>query len=83
MMIHSVCSSYHWTYEEAMKRTLPQIIMLNHAASVVGERMSRRYKMASSGEEPEEDDDPPVWRGKRLSEMTTEETLRYMDGFFD
>lgn len=82
MMIHSVCSAYHWTYEEAMKRTLPQIIMLNHAASVVGERMSRKYKSAS-GSTPTEDPDPPVWRGKRLSELNTAETAQYMDGFFD
>jgi hypothetical protein len=86
MMVHSLCSSYHWTYDQAMKMTLPQIILLNHAASVVGERTSRRYKKIGGSTVSEDDNlalDPAVWRGKKLSQLNTAETAQYLDGFFD
>lgn len=31
-LVHSLATTYRWSYDEIMQRTLPQIIMLNHAA---------------------------------------------------
>jgi hypothetical protein len=55
---------------------MPQIIMLNHAASVNSNRMDARVK-ANKTKDDVEDTDPVVWNGKRLSEMNSDETSAY------
>jgi hypothetical protein len=79
LMISSLCEAYHWTYEEAMRRTLPQIIMLNHAAWVNHERMeleleaesgesggTGRYKKRKKNEDPD-----------GVTNMTSEQFMMY------
>lgn len=79
-MIESMCQSYHWTLDEAMRLTVPQIIMLGHAANVNFKRsgMDKHSSLTSSAAS---DDFVEVnGRSKRLSEMTSEDyTLYYSD----
>lgn len=58
-----------------MSRTMNQIVMLNHAAWVNSKRMDARMKKDKDAEP--DGDDPVVWHGKRLSEMTTDEWQMY------
>ena len=53
--------------------TMPQIIMLNHAAWINGKRSDSRTKT----EEVEDKDDPVVFKGKRLSQLTSAEQAQY------
>jgi hypothetical protein len=46
-VVSSLCEAYHWTLAEAMKLTMPQIIMLNHASWVNRENAERRYNAKS------------------------------------
>ena len=56
--------------------TVPQIILLNHAASVNSARM--RNKMdAASRKAPAQSNDPVVHKGKRLSELNSDEFAEY------
>jgi hypothetical protein len=43
-MVSPLCEAYSWSLKEAMSYTLPQIIMLNHAAYVNRENSERRYE---------------------------------------
>lgn len=75
MMIHSLCSGFHWSYEQAKSLTLPQIIMLNHAAWVSHERLESKYaKNRSSNSKTKEPEDD-------LSGMDSNAMARYWDGF--
>lgn len=56
-----------------MRLTMPQIIMLNHAAWVNSERMKSRIHSKKN----EDDDDQIVYKGKRLSELNSEEMAAY------
>ena len=71
-----------------MSRTLPQIILLNHAAWVNSKRTDERLKRKREEEERKaeeqrklDDEDPIVWRGKRLSEMNSDEMMAYYGDF--
>lgn len=70
-----------------MKLTTPQIIMLNHAATVRQQRLdARTKKRKENGTETLEDQinsEPSefdVFEGKRIEEMNSEEYARYMRG---
>lgn len=58
ILVDQLCQAYHWTFAEAMKMTMPQIIMLNHAAHVNAKRM---------GLDRDEDDVPVEVGGKSKS----------------
>jgi hypothetical protein len=67
-----------------MKLTLPQLIMYNHASWVNNERSEKRSKAKAEKEKQQqnvpslnESDDPVVYKGKRLSELTTNEYRSY------
>lgn len=59
--------------------TLPQILLLNHASSCNHKKMEARVAGKESADKVKEDTDPVVWRGKRLSQMTSDETMLYMN----
>jgi len=80
VLVDQLCQAYHWSYKDAMRMTLPQIIMLNHAASVNSARMRNRMdaKTATKATQKVEDEkDPVVYNGKRLSELSSEEFATY------
>jgi hypothetical protein len=72
-----LCSAYGWSYETAMRRTLPQIIMLNHSAWCEQKDADARVeKMQAEREQQRQQDeiDPFVPEfGKRLSEVSQNE----------
>lgn len=72
-----MCASYHWPLSEALKLTVPQVIMLNHAAWAEHENSQRRYEAKRQWEEQREIDDPklPEYGGRRLSEVMADPTL--------
>lgn len=83
-MIHQLCETYGWSYEEAMKRTLPQIIMLTHSSHIAHKRMENKMEADRKTREKKakkEEQCPVVFRGKRLSEMSSEEMETYYGGF--
>jgi hypothetical protein len=63
-----------------MRMTMPQILMLNHAAWVNSERCKKRVDHMSKKQKKQDDEDPTVWRGKRLSEMNSDELGKYYTG---
>jgi len=76
-MIDGLCQGYHWTFDEAFKMTMPQIIMLNHAAYVNGERMRAKW-------DKPEDDEPVsqvVMNGKTVEELNEDELGVYFRTF--
>lgn len=75
-MIDQLCQAYHWTMGEAMSLTMPQIIMLNHAASVNSKRMEQRMKRKHTTTDNQEGYEP-VYNGKTLDEMTSDEMVQY------
>lgn len=77
-MVDQLMQAYHWSYEEAMRRTLPQIVLLNHAATVNSKRMDARIKAKDA---PKDEGDEPVWHGKKLSEMNSDEMTAYYSDF--
>lgn len=80
-MIDSLCQAYHWTVDEAFRMTMPQILMLNHAARVNHDRMmenmdkDRKVKDKEDMEAKKRDERDPILPqyGKRLSECTSDE----------
>ena len=80
-MVDTLCQNYHWTLTEAMRLTMPQIFMLNHAATVNSKRMDERIERKKAAEEKakkgkalRDERDPVIPSlGKRLSECTSEE----------
>ncbi len=73
-MVEQLCQTYHWTIADAMKLTVPQIVMLGHASWV-------NYKR--SGLDKDKDDKPSDvtvnvnGKSKNLSDMNSEEYMRY------
>jgi len=87
-MVDSLCQTYHWPLHEVMSLTVPQIIMLNHAAWVNQERVKKRVAnepTAADMRKQQEDElmngDPIVWNGKRLSELNSDEMAIYMNSW--
>lgn len=75
--------AYGWSYDQALSRTMPQIIMLGHASHITSERKTKRmevHKTTSSRKKEIEEDDPVVLGGKRLSELSTNEYMLYFSG---
>lgn len=81
MLIDSLCQAYHWTLPDAFRLTLPQVLMLNHAAKVNGLRMDEQIERKKVDREKEEaeqkkrDERDPIipHLGKRISECTSDE----------
>lgn len=81
VLVDNLCQSYHWTLGEAMKLTLPQIFMLNHASAVNSKRMDERIerdkvkkqKVAKAAKLRDERDPIIPSLGKRMSECNSEE----------
>ena len=48
-MVEQLCQTYHWTIAEAMRLTVPQIIMLGHASWVNYKRSGLDKNDDSSG----------------------------------
>jgi hypothetical protein len=48
-MIEGMCQAYHWSFEDAMRRTLPQVIMLNHAAWLTRKRLDLKTGDGENG----------------------------------
>lgn len=68
-----------------MKMTMPQLIMLNHAAWVNYKRMESRSeaKTTENKRQAERDEkDPIVFKGKRMSEMDSLDMQQYYGGMF-
>lgn len=81
ILIDTLCQNYHWTLPEAMRLTLPQVFMLNHAATVNSKRMDERIEWdkmekekADKAAKLRDERDPIIPSlGKRMSECTSEE----------
>lgn len=82
MLIDGLCQAYHWSFADAKKLTIPQIIMMNHAAHINNLRSDERVaaKEVSKGDD---ENDPIVWQGKRASELTPEEQMIYFSASWD
>lgn len=78
-MIHQFMEAYGWGFDEAMSRTMPQIILLGHASQVTHERMVNRTD-ANKKKRAEEDTNPVVFKNKVLEELTTDEWMLYYGG---
>lgn len=46
----NLCQAYHWRIEDVFKLTMPQIIMLSHAAWVNHERLEEKIQRESGRE---------------------------------
>lgn len=66
-----------------MRLTTPQIILLNHAASINYKRMEARRKHEGDKKQETDDNDPVVMNGKRLSELNTDEMMAYLNNGAD
>jgi hypothetical protein len=90
LIIDSLLQGYHLSFSEAMSLTLPQIIASNYGADVNHRRGEERYEWKKQREgnptaKPRKqqgnktlDSDPFIAKfGKRLSELNTEETMKY------
>lgn len=62
---------------------MPQIIMLSHMADVNRRRLEKRTAKDKDAPKstPASDSDRPIWRGKRLGEMTSDEYKEYSHQF--
>jgi hypothetical protein len=60
-----------------MKLTLPQVIMLNHAADVNKKRADERQEVKRNQDQKEEED-PVVFLGKKASELSQDEFSLYV-----
>jgi hypothetical protein len=60
-----------------MSLTVPQIIMLNHAADVNWKRSEER-SAAKKEQKAKEDDNPIVFAGKRADELDSDEFALYL-----
>ncbi len=72
-MIHSLCENYGWSYGEAMKVTMPVMILMSHASSVSYERT----KSKTDKKDKNLNADSIVVRGKKLSELDSDELAQY------
>ena len=74
--------AYSITYEQALDMTLPQILMSSHAAECNYHRGQKRFEWKKKREEERkkaEEKDPFIAAvGKRMSDMTTDEQLRFV-----
>jgi hypothetical protein len=75
--VQSLCASYHWPLSEALKLTVPQVVMLNHAAWAEHENGQRRYEAKRKWEEERDRNDPKLaeYGGRRLSEVMQDQKL--------
>lgn len=76
--MHTLAEGYRWSYEECVKRTYPQIIMLGHAAHVAKQRMDKRLEQNKKKTAPPVDE--PIFNGKRLDELSSDEYVAYYSG---
>lgn len=67
MMIDSLCQCYHWSLEEAMKLTMPQIIMLQHASHINMKRMEARRSVTKKEAEK------PTIAGKPIEQASSKD----------
>jgi hypothetical protein len=68
---------------QILSLTMPQIIMLNHASHINKQRLDVKIKEGrDTGTQTVEEAvaDAPVYKGKRLDELTSEEYLAYLRG---
>lgn len=74
-MIDQLCQGYHWSLKEAMSLTLPQVILLGHAAWA----NDKRSKARSAAKEQEEPNPTIMVGGKQkpFSEMSTDDAQEY------
>lgn len=84
-MIDGIMQSYPLSFKEAMRLTLPQIILLNHAAWANQERSDRRFKAKQKREEKNKSDSPSlkadelVINGKTMDEMSSDEIAAHVN----
>ena len=79
-MVDNICQAYHWSLKDVMRLTIPQMIMLGHAAAVNSLRTDKRMEAKSKADEikrKKDETDPIVMNGKRLSQLTPEEEVAY------
>lgn len=77
----SLAQAYRWSYDEIMRLTYPQILLLNHAADVNKKRLDARIKSRrrdGTASIAEELSDMPVYKGRKLTDLTSEELASYM-----
>lgn len=69
-MIHSLCSQYHWSFDEALNRTVPQIIMLNYSAHREYKNAEKRAKAKAENDRHNTEVDPFIQSmGVRRSDL--------------
>jgi len=73
VLIDGLCQAYHWSLTDALRLTVPQVLMLNHAAWVNQKRSEERVK----AKEADKDGKDPVWCGKKVDELNSDEFAAY------
>lgn len=84
-MIDTLAQAYHWSFEDTIRRTMPQIIMLNAAASVNKKRTdaklaSQKEKGEGSGSISNDIQESAIdaFTGKKVEELNSEEYIKYL-----
>lgn len=85
MFVDSLAQAYHWSFEDMKSLTLPQLLLMNHAAEVnrkradeTHERKKKREELRKQQKEKEELKNPWIEEfGKRFDEMDSDEQLEY------
>ena len=73
-MVDQLCQCYSWSFQDVMKLTLRQIVLLNHAAHVNSERMKAR---TGAGSTAAAQPDKKVFMGKSLEQMSSVDMSLY------
>ncbi len=74
-MIHSLCENYGWSYAEAMKVTMNQMILMSHASSVSYERI--KAKSDKKDTHTTLTADKIMVSGKSLDQLNSDELASY------
>lgn len=72
-MVHSLCSAYHWDYEQVLRRTVPQIIMMNYEAWAESDRWEKKRERDSVRKDRRDKHNPVVdGNGNRLEDVLSD-----------
>lgn len=80
ILVDSFAQNYRWPMHEILDLTMPQIYMLNGAASENRRRMESKVAHNQSTHSPKREPAPNpanTWRGKPIDQLNTDEYKQY------